>query len=86
MFLWEVCFSAASRKPHGRMGLVLGHFGVILRVNVFAEADGQDHPQQLSIKHKHRLLAKLFEELLVDAAVPRSQPLPHRFPGPRRCL
>lgn len=34
--------------------LVLWHFGVILRVDVSAQADGQDHPQELSIKHRER--------------------------------
>lgn len=37
-----------------RRASVLWHFGVILRVNVPAHADGQDHPQQLENKtYKH---------------------------------
>lgn len=34
-----------------RRASVLWHFGVILRVNVPAHADGQDHPQQLDKSH-----------------------------------
>lgn len=34
--------------------LVLWHFGVnVLRVDVSAQADGQDHPEQLSDKNTH---------------------------------
>lgn len=50
-----VCFGASAVQPCNFLqgASVLWHFGVILRVNVPAQADGQDHPQQLSNKpHK----------------------------------
>lgn len=65
MFLlfYRVVSVPQPRRDVGRTRLVLGNFGVILRVDVFAQADGQDHPQQLSIKHKHRRSAKMFDSL-----------------------
>lgn len=46
-----LCASAVQPHDFLRRALVLWHFGVILRVNVPAQADGQDHPQQLQTQH-----------------------------------
>lgn len=71
MFLLFYRFASLPRPRSdvGRTRLVLGHFGVILRVDVFAQADGQDHPQQLSIKHRHRRLSALTAFYVVSSQI-----------------
>lgn len=49
---FSLCFCASAvQLCRLQPASVLWHFGVILRVNVPAQADGQDHPQQLDQSH-----------------------------------
>lgn len=47
-FYYFTLVSVHPQYAHIRSVLVPGYFGVVLRVDVPAQVDGQDHPEQLS--------------------------------------